>query len=252
MVTELIDEVAVQLYSVRDAVQQDLEGTLKRLHDLGYRGVELAGFGGAKPERWSHLLLSNHLTPVAMHVDYQRLDQDLERALADADVIGSPVLVLPWIPEELRTTQAAWIEMAHWMNRVGERVREQGKRFAYHNHAFEFDKVGAAATGYDLLVQSTDPALVEFELDIFWAAKADQSVPDLAKRLGKRMTLCHVKDMTGDAERTFAPVGGGVLPWKTWLDLLPVQALIVEQDACADPDPFNCLKSSIDYLKSGI
>ncbi|MCL5066427.1 MAG: sugar phosphate isomerase/epimerase [Firmicutes bacterium] len=247
---DLREEVAVQLFSVRDAIQADLETSLNRLSRLGFRGVELAGWAGSRPERWSHLLLQNRLTPVAMHIPFDDLDHDVERVVAEAEMIGCPVMVLPWIGEEKRRTPADWSKTAAWMNRIGESIRRQGKRFGYHNHAFEFDHLESGETGYDRLIAETDPALVEFELDIFWAAKAEQNVPELVSRLGTRLTFCHIKDMTGDQERTFAPVGHGILPWSEWLPMLKVQALIVEQDACKDPDPFNCLKASIDFLQS--
>ncbi len=247
---ELRDEIAVQLFSVRDAVAADLDASLKRLSTLGFRGVELAGWAGVRPERWSHLLLQHHLNPIAMHVPYEVLDQNIERAVAEAEMIGCPVIILPWVTEDKRGSAENWSKTAQWMNQVGERVRSLGKRFGYHNHAFEFERLDSGLTGYEALMAETDPGLVEFELDLFWAAKAGQNVPDLIARLGSRLTFCHIKDMTDDSDRTFAPVGQGALPWVQWLPLLKVQALIVEQDVCMDPDPFNCLKVSIDFLKT--
>lgn len=245
---EITADIAVQLYSVRDEIAANLERSLERIARLGFTGVELAGWASASPERWSDLLLQNRLHPVAMHVPYENLDRNLESVVAESNIIGAPVIVLPFLAESMRTDAQAWSAMAQWMNRVGAEIRKSGKRFAYHNHSFEFDALAAGGTGYDRLIEETDPALVEFELDIFWAAKAGQDVPQLLRRLGKRLTLCHIKDMTGDAERTFAPVGHGILPWADWLPLLGVEAMIVEQDVCKDPDPFNCLAASIEYL----
>ena len=245
-----MDEIAVQLFSIRQAIDDALEESLARLAGLGYRGVELAGLAGARPERWSDLLLRYHLVPVGMHVPYEALDDDAEGVAAEASIIAAPVIVLPALPESKRDSAAAWDNAADWMNRVGERVRKAGKRFAYHNHWFEFDAIGPGETGYDRLLAKTDPALVEFELDLFWAARAGQSLPDLIARLGQRMTLCHIKDMTGDNERTFAPVGHGTLPWAQLFPLLNVESLIVEQDRCSDPDPFTCLQASIEFLQS--
>jgi sugar phosphate isomerase/epimerase len=196
------------------------------------------------------LLQRYHLTPVAMHVPLEALEDDVERVVAEADTIGCPVIVLPWIPEERRASGQDWIDAARLMNQIGGRIRQLGKRFAYHNHDMEFMPVPELGTGYAALIRETDPALVEFEVDLFWVTKAEQSVPALLAQLGNRVTLCHIKDMTNDAERTFAPVGSGTLPWKEWLPLLSSQMLIVEQDVCKDPDPFNCLKASLDFLRT--
>lgn len=241
------DEYAVQLYSIRDAVANDLEASLERVAALGYRGVELAGWAGARPERWSDLLLRHHLTPVAMHVPYEAL-QDVEGASAEASVIGVSTLVLPWLPESVRKTAADWTRAAEWMNHIGERARLAGKRLAYHNHAFEFDPLPEGGTGYDRLLEYTDPALVEFELDLYWAMFARQSLPDLIRRLGRRLTLAHIKDMKPEPDRGFAPVGHGVLDWSGLLPQLKTEWLIVEQDACDAPDPFTCLEQSYTYL----
>ncbi len=247
---ELHEEIAVQLYSVRQLLVDDLEGCLARVAELGYRGVELAGWANRKPERWSDLLLQYHLTPVGMHVSHQQLDENVERVIAEASVIGAPVIVIPAVPAEMRKTEDDWKRLTVWLNRIGEQVRQAGKRLAYHNHWFEFDSLAEGGTGFDRLVSLTDPSLVEFEVDLYWAAWAGQSVPALVSRLGRRMTLCHLKDMTGGERRTFAPVGQGILPWREWLPLLDVESWIVEQDECADGDPFTCIEASIRYLSS--
>ncbi len=242
------EEIAVQLYSLRQVLADDVEGCLARVAELGYRGVELAGWANQKPEHWSDLLLQYHLTPVGMHVGYEQLDDNVERVIAEASVIGAPVIVVPAVPAPMRKTEADWMGVAGWLNRIGEHVRQSGKRLAYHNHWFEFDILPEGGTGFDRLVNLTDPSLVEFEVDLYWATWAGQSVPELVRRLGRRMTLCHLKDMTAGEPRTFAPVGQGILPWREWLPLLDVESWIVEQDECAESDPFSCIEVSIHYL----
>jgi sugar phosphate isomerase/epimerase len=103
------------------------------------------------------------------------------------------------------------VALAERFNHLGQQCRAAGLRFAYHNHNFEFETFGGAAPAYDTLVERTDPALVAFELDVYWAYKAGQDPLRYFERYPGRFALCHLKDGTAPPERTMADVGAGVI-----------------------------------------
>jgi sugar phosphate isomerase/epimerase len=199
--------VALQLYTVRDETARDFAGTVRQVAEIGYPGVEFAGYGGLDAAAMKSLLDETGLQAASSHVGLDRLEADLDGEIEYCLAIGCSYLVLPWLamdqrsPEQLRA-------LAPRLNEFGRRCHERGLTFGYHNHDFEF----ASSDGQyllDMLLDATDPALVALELDGYWAAYAGVDPAAYLRKRRGRVPLVHLKDMAAD--RTFTEVGDGTL-----------------------------------------
>ena len=201
-------QVALELYTVRDETKRDFEGTLRRVAHMGYAGVEFAGYGNLSAQAMQALLAETGLKVAGTHVGLDGLSgEKLDESIQYCRAIGCPVMVLPWLAQERRTLDGIRA-LAPQLNSIGQRCRDAGIDFGYHNHDFEFASV-EGRTLLDHLLENTDPNLVKIELDVYWAAYAGHDPLALLNRLGDRITLIHFKDMAAD--RSMTEVGKGTL-----------------------------------------
>jgi sugar phosphate isomerase/epimerase len=199
--------VALQLYTVRDRTAQDFKGTVRQVAQMGYKAVEFAGYGNLNANEMMALLKETGLRAVATHVGLNRLDQNLEGEIDYCLTIGCPYLIVPSLPSELHRAENL-SKLAERFNAIGRRCQERGLAFAYHNHNFEFEQVDGRYF-LDRLRDLTNPALVKFELDTYWAAYAGVDPIAYLRSSAGRIPLIHVKDMTPD--RHYTEVGDGIL-----------------------------------------
>lgn len=226
----------LQLYTVRDALDADLGGTLKRVADIGYREVELAGLPGVTA-RAMHTSLQRHgLEAPSMHASYEQLRGDFASVLEEARVLGASCLVCPSIDAVERRTAGDWKKVCQTLNGIGRVARSHGLVLAYHNHDFEFVPFDDGSTPFQLLMTETDPRDVKLELDVYWVAKAGLDPVQHLKSGEGRIVLVHLKDLGADGSTV--EVGSGVLPMEQIVRtalLAGVRHLFVEQDSSADP-----------------
>jgi sugar phosphate isomerase/epimerase len=236
-----LERIGVQLYTVRDRLRADLADTVRQVAAIGYREVETHDLFGLSPAEFRALLDRNGLVTPAGHVGIAALRGEVEGVLAAAHVLGQRWVVVPWLPEEERTAPG-YRRVAADLNRAGEVARGQGMRVAYHNHEWEFDRVEGERTGYDILLSETDPALVDLELDLFWAMQAGQDPVALFERQPGRFPLCHVKDMAGiGGEQRMVEVGEGEIDFArifAHAELAGLRHFFVEHD-----NPRNSIES---------
>jgi sugar phosphate isomerase/epimerase len=168
--------------------------------------------------------------------------------LANIKTLGCSYAVVAYVAEDLRRTLEQVQQLASLFNSYGAICRDAGVQFAYHNHNFEFEPLDGS-TIFDMLVESTDPALVAFELDVYWARYAGEDPVATIKRLARRVPLLHAKDMAEDEMSRVidAPVGDGILPWPEILtasEQAGVEYYVIEQDHPRNPlsDTFKSLK----------
>ena len=204
------DQVGVQLYTLRDRMEDDFEGTIERVAEIGYDEVEFAGYFDRSPEDVRALLDRLDLTSPSTHVGLEALREDLDGTLDSAATIGHTYVTIPSLPGAYggQFQEDDWRGFAEEFNRIGAAADERDLKLAYHNHAFEFAPAGDDAMGYDVLVTETDPDLVAFELDLFWAVLAGQDPIKLFERYPGRFALWHVKDLK-NIESTRAAAAGG-------------------------------------------
>jgi sugar phosphate isomerase/epimerase len=242
-----LQRIGIQLYTVRNLMEKDLEGTLAKVADIGYNEVEFAGYFGRTPKQIRALLLSNRLTSPSSHIPLPANDDAWSRALDDARETGHEWAVIPWLDDTMRKADD-WPRHADRFNSLAAKARQAGLRFAYHNHDFEFMRVGDG-TGLDVLLSKTDPALVDFEMDLYWVTKAGADPLDLISRYPKRFKLMHAKDATAAPERAMAPVGQGTIDFAKIFErerTSGMQHVYVEHDQA--PDPIQSATTSYQYL----
>ena len=241
--------IGLQLYTVRDHLQKDFAGTLKRVADIGYRNLELAGYGGMAAQELRRMLADLGLNPVSSHAP---LFGDANREIEYARELGASYIVCPWLPEELRRTADDYRAVGGRLAALGETCAAAGLTLCYHNHAFEFETKGDGGEyGYDLLFGAASADRLRAELDVYWVERAGLRATDYISRLGARSPLLHLKDMAADAGRSFAELGAGALPLPDIIaagEKAGAQWMFVEQDVCKG-DSLESAAVSFAYLK---
>lgn len=225
-------EIALQLYTVRSHTARNMLPTLRSLAAMGYRVVELAGYGNATPREIRTALDELGMHAIGAHVPLDSLAEHPQQILTDMQILGCRYVVIPWVPESKRSTITQVQNLAEEFNHFAMLLHDEGMEFAYHNHAFEFTRLGHT-TIWNLLAEQTDPDLVRFELDIYWARYAGVEPLDLLEQHRERIPLLHLKDMTADHTRADVPIGLGTVPWKQLLIACNEGSerwLIIEQD----------------------
>jgi sugar phosphate isomerase/epimerase len=247
--------IGLQLYTVRDLLKQDFEGTLARVAAIGYREVEFAGYFDHAPEQVRAALDRNGLTAPGAHVPFESIENAWGATLHTATLVGHRFVVCAWIPEERRRTVDAWRTIGDRLNQAAAACRDAGLQFAYHNHSYEFVPLEGRLP-YDILLEHTDPALVRLELDLFWITYGGGDPLAYFSRYPGRFPLVHVKDMAPKPapdvapERVMVDVGRGSIDWKrifTRSREAGIEHYFVEHDQPADP--LASIRASYDYLR---
>jgi len=189
--------LGLQLWSVRDAMDQDLEGTLAWVREMGFREVETAGTHGRSAQEFRRLLDEADLRATAVHTGYERLRDSLQVVLAEADTLGTRYVGTAWIPhpEDRPFGLELPREAAAHFNEWGAAASERGLRFFYHVHGYEFEPAADGSIPFDVLVTETDPEHVYFEMDVFWVAHPGVDPVELLHKYPDRWVLMHVKDL---------------------------------------------------------
>ncbi|MGI9148443.1 MAG: sugar phosphate isomerase/epimerase family protein [Chloroflexota bacterium] len=243
-------QLGLQLYTVRSLTASDMLGTLRRVAELGFGAVEFAGFGDTPVHTLRETLDELGLRALGAHVQYGTFVNGVESVCEDLRVLGCEYAVVPSIPQAIRADPRTARDLPSQLEAWGTVCRQASLRFAYHNHAFEFAELdNAAGTLFDALLR-TDPALVELELDVFWAEYAGRDALGLIRKHGDRIALLHVKDIAADQDPQDVPVGRGSLDWGAILaggEAADVRWFVVEQD---NPrDPLDDITQSLRYLE---
>ena len=243
------DQIALQLYTLRRLLADDLPGTLRHVAEAGYRAVELAGLPPVEPAELARLLADAGLKPVASHEPLERLRSDLDEVVRRLGILGCDRAVVPSIPDADRVTPDAVRAVAIELGGFAERLAGSGIRLAYHNHSFEFEALDGT-TVWDVYREAL-PSPVELEIDVYWASVGGQDPAGLIAGAPRPVRLLHMKDRIDDPEpRDIAP-GSGILAWPDIIEAgraAGVEWYVVEQD---EPrDPIANITSAYAYLRS--
>ena len=263
--------IGLQLYSVRDLLPKDYEGTLRQLGAMGYREVEAAGFFGHSPSEVKQAMERAGLRCVSAHYPLKDLLPKVDEVIQFGKDLGLKYIVCasPWLKDPSRVKdagsraarEAMTLEDWHWnaeqFNRIGERVNAAGMRFAYHNHTPEF-RAEKGVVFYDELLRTTDPAKVTMELDCGWAVVAGKKPADYLTRYPTRISMLHVKDFKKDgAAASSEPppsteLGRGSIDYRPIFEAAKKASLehaFVEQEEF-DMPAMEALKIDADYMRS--
>jgi len=243
-----IHEIGLQLFTVRDLLERDFEGTLAGIAGLGYRQVEFAGIVGPSPRQALSVLKRHGLVAPSSHAgSYEQLESQLPRILQDANERDQKFIVCGFLDESRRRSLDDWKRVCQTFNSIGERAKKAGLGFAYHNHDFEFMPMDGQIP-YDIVLAETDPGLVKMEIDLYWMAKAKRDPVAYFQRYPARFPLVHIKDMARDG--TITDVGKGVIDFKRILGyatLAGIAHYFVEHDN--PTDPMLSIETSLRYVQ---
>lgn len=236
--------IGIQLYTVRSLMSESVEKTLAFLAGVGYAEVEPAGLFGKTPAQFRRILDENHLRAPSAHVSIPYDKAARQQLFEGARTIGQK-----WVTQAYFGGDSidAYKAFADHLNQAGEEARQQGLRIAYHNHSGEFAPKNGKVPYY-VLLQETDPHLVDFELDIYWAVTGGADPVALFDRFPKRFKLSHVKDRAPDG--SFADVGKGTIDFGRIFAAKSVAGLhhyFVERDS--QPHPKETARDSYQYLR---
>jgi sugar phosphate isomerase/epimerase len=231
-------QIGLQLYTVRDELAKDFKGTLKKVAEMGYKGVGYGAMGGMAPKEFRAFLDGLGLFPACGGTGVEALEKDAKGFFATHAEVGAPTVMLGWLPETMRNSPEAWKRSAERMNEWGRAGKAAGVVFQYHNHDMEFSRDGGPH-GLDILLQATDPELVKFQVDVGWVLAAGQDPVSWLKKAGKaRLRTVHIKDCRTKPKLEWVEVSTGELDSKGVFGAcgeLGVEWGLVEQDTCAGP-----------------
>ncbi|TXK77378.1 sugar phosphate isomerase/epimerase [Paenibacillus sp. N3.4] len=250
--------VGLQLYTLREETKEDFLGTLHKVAAMGYKAVEFAGYGDVPAKEMKKVLDDLDLTASSSHTIGLKFDMDMKEIFALLDkqmeynlTIGSHYLISSWSKIAMMNSKEEIGVFAAKLRAVGERCKQIGLQYCYHNHDFEFVKVDDQYK-LDVLYNAVEADLLQAELDLYWVQKGGLDPKTYLQSFKGRCPLVHVKDMADDAEQSFAEVGHGIIDYPSIFAVaaeVGVKYYIIEQDICKRP-PLESVKMSIDYLKS--
>jgi len=246
--------VALQLYSVREDCAKDLVGTLKAVAEMGYEGVEFAGYHGRSAQELRKILDDLGLKVAGTHTGIDTLRGDeLKKTIEFNQILGNKFLIIPWIGEEWRRTKDDWLRFADFLNELAEKVKPEGMFVGYHNHHFEFQQKFDGQTLWDILFSATKPEVV-MQLDtgnaMHGGVSADE-ILEILKRYPGRAKTIHLKEFSSTNPK--AVLGEGEVKWKEVLTLCDTvggtEWLIIEQESYAYA-PIECVRKCLENLKA--
>lgn len=243
-----IDRIGLQLYTLRSEMRKSVETTLERVAAIGYKEVEFAGYFDRDPTALRATLDRLGLTAPACHVGLTDVETRFDATAAAARTLGHQWTIVASVPGKDMASVASIKALAARFNDIGRRARDAGLRYGYHNHNSEFRAVEGSVP-LDILLSETDPALVDFELDIYWATQAGADPLAYFAKYPGRFKLVHVKDSAGAPAHEMRDVGAGSINWKAIFAKhrqAGIEHYIVEHDQPGDP--YASVTASYSYL----
>lgn len=254
-VKSTLSAFGIQLYSVKEDMAVDAQATMRSLASFGYKQFE--GFDGGKgilwgmqPAEFKSLLSETGTTMVASHAN---VFENLEAQAAQAAEVGMKYLICPWIGPQKSLDD--YKKKANEFNQIGEKLKSFGLRFAYHNHDYTFvNQEGSIPQ--DILMDNTDPELVDFEMDIYWVHVANAKPAEYLAKYPGRFRLCHLKDAesgTGDPHQRGVLLGAGEIPYADLIKqskAIGMEYFIVEQERFPSGTPMEAAETNAKYLSA--
>jgi len=240
--------------TIRKEIKEDWKSALKQVAEIGYKYLESATIYGDDLKSYKSFLKDIDLIPFAGGIGLSDFLDDTEfgKYVKNAHGLGLKYAVCyyPWFSDATNLSIEEIQEAADNLNIIGEKCKNEGLRFVWHNHDKEFWPVDDVIP-FDYLLAHTDPDLVGVEIDLYWIHKGnDKPIPYFEKYPG-RFELVHVKDMDHTEERSFACVGDGIIDFPAIFEkaeLAGMKHLIVEHDQ--PENGMECARTSYNYLQS--
>ncbi|OPJ63249.1 sugar phosphate isomerase/epimerase family protein [Clostridium oryzae] len=222
--------IGLQLFSIKDETAKDFAGTLKKVAEIGYEGVEFAGYGGLKSHELKAVMQDLNLKACGSHVGLNELVNDLAAVIDYNLEIGNPYIICPW--SELNNIKECE-ELALKLNTIGEKCKKEGLILGYHNHNHEFKQINSKYL-LDILYEETKSEYVKAEIDTYWVEYSGVNAIEYMKKYTGRVELVHMKDMEiVNGEKRSTEIGNGIIDIKAIAaeaENIGVKWLIVEQE----------------------
>jgi sugar phosphate isomerase/epimerase len=252
-----IKHFGLQFWTLRDDLFKgtDPKELLKQVASAGYGHIE--SFDGPKGIFWGmkNTEFKKYIGDLGLtiHSSHCNFDVDADRKINEAAEIGMKYLIYPW--EGPAKTIADYQKMCDSFNKLGAACKKAGIRFAFHNHDYTF-KLLEGQYAQDVLMNNTDPALVDFQMDIFWVVAAGQDPEEWMKKYPNRFRLSHVKDRSkvpvAEEGKNSVELGTGTINWSKVLKTARengMQYFMVEQEAYPNGSPIDAIKTNAGYMK---
>jgi len=267
--------VALQVYSVRDDFHKDYEGTLKKIKEMGYDGVELAGLGSHDASEIRKVLDCIGLSCISSHVPFDAIAANPENTFAEYKILGCKYIAIPWLDTDMAPGGKDFDKVIPDILNIGKTAKENGVTLLYHNHDFEFRKIDDKYA-LDVLYDSIPAEYLQTQIDVCWVKVAGLCPAQYLRKYKGRAPLVHLKDFVmGDkatgalydligadtakdakadkSEFSFKPLGRGIVDIPAVLDAseyVGANWVVVEQDASTEYPPLEAVKISREYLRS--
>jgi sugar phosphate isomerase/epimerase len=241
--------VGIQLFSIRDDCARDLPASLKAVAEMGYTGVEFAGYHGRSAPELRKLLDDLGLKCCGTHTGLDTLLGDALAPTIEFNLtIGNKYLVVPWIAEERRNSRAALLQTVSIFNEIAEKLAPHGLLVGYHNHSEEFQLI-EGKTGFDWFYSNTAPSII-MQLDTGNAIHGGADPLDYLRRYANAATTIHLKEYS--ASNPNAIIGDGDINWAPYFEICESSGrtdwYIVEQESYAFP-PLECIRLCREALR---
>jgi sugar phosphate isomerase/epimerase len=238
---------------IREEIKNDYKVALRKVADIGYTYLEMGNFLGPSREEFRTFLKDINLIPIAGGTSIpDMMDKDkLEKMVEDALIMEKKYLICywPWLDGGTDKKLNDFLEAAERLNNVGEECKSMGIKFAFHNHEKEFVPVEGYRWGYEVILENTDPALVDMQLDLYWIIFGGGDPNYLFENYPGRFKIFHIKDMEDTSEKLYTCPGYGAIDFVKIFSKsrkAGVKYYIVEIDR--HPKPMQCIEDSYNYL----
>jgi len=256
--------LGLQLYTVRQDLAKDFDGTVKKVRDIGIRHVQAnLTMSGKSAQDQKKLYDSLGISWKSIHAGGNDLRDTPQATIDQAKAVGITNITcsFPLYPVDRATIMAGptvddWKKNVDAFNKIGGLCKAAGLSFAYHNHNIEFRKIGDVVP-YDLLLKETNPALVQMEMDIGWVVAGGADPVSYLTKYPDRYHSLHIKDLknqgipNNNMKMISAIIGKGIIDWKAVLAAAQktrVERAFLEIEEPYDPSPLEMVKQSFDYL----
>lgn len=244
-------KVGLQLYSLKEAAQKDLVGLLKTVAQIGYDGVEFAGYFDTPAETLRHTLQDLQLGVSGTHIGSEALKHNLDGVLAYSAAIDCPTVICPGFWGVDLKQERSFRDMGQFFNQVGARCRQHGLQFRYHIHGHEFEMF-AGRSGLDVMLAEIDPPNMTLQPDTCWVESAGLDAVQFLKTYGPRCGSVHLKDIRSRADRHDTEVGTGAIDMRGVIaeaQALSIEWLVVEQEQYTIP-PLESVAISLNNIRA--
>ena len=261
-------KMGLQLFTIRAPMAEDPRKALKTIAGFGYQDTETYGYDsssksyyGMKAEDFRKVLEDNSLESTSGHYDFvnyfngstDELLRYTDQSIEGAHALGQKYITWPWLDPESRSIEKFKL-LTDKLNLIGERVNKAGLGFAYHNHDFEFiDHNGE--TGFDIILQNTDPESVKLQIDLYWVAHSSpRTAHELFLKSPGRFVMWHIKDMD-KVNRDYTEMGNGSIDYTKILpdaSLSGMEYYYIEQGGNFAQNPIQSVKDSAEYFKKNL